>query len=176
MAAPHVTGAWAALKQIDPNATVDDVLAALQSTGEPIVIPGGQTKSRLKIFSAAGTLACPGPDSDGDGIGDDCDNCPQWPNFDQTESALIPGIGSACLCGDAQGDGVLDTLDSQAIQSCALGIATCPALADTDEDGLADTPDALNVQQVVLGFKTPCDLHCTEAPSTGLTRPACVAP
>jgi subtilisin len=36
MAAPHVTGAWAVLKSKLPGATVDEVLAAFQSTGELI--------------------------------------------------------------------------------------------------------------------------------------------
>ena len=33
MATPHVAGAWALMKQRDPNATVSEVLAALQNTG-----------------------------------------------------------------------------------------------------------------------------------------------
>ena len=36
MAAPHVAGAWAILKQLTPDATVDQLLAQLQQTGVPI--------------------------------------------------------------------------------------------------------------------------------------------
>src|SRR6185437_3036380 len=36
MAAPHVTGSWALLKQASPAAGVSDVLSALQTTGVPI--------------------------------------------------------------------------------------------------------------------------------------------
>jgi len=43
LAAPHVAGAWAVLKSLDPDATVDDVLAALSDTGLPVADsrPGG---------------------------------------------------------------------------------------------------------------------------------------
>ncbi len=36
MAAPHVAGAWATLKQVLPNATVADILSRLQNTGVPV--------------------------------------------------------------------------------------------------------------------------------------------
>ena len=32
MATPHVAGAWAALKQVSPGGSVDDILTALQNT------------------------------------------------------------------------------------------------------------------------------------------------
>jgi len=37
MSAPHVTGAWAILKQFDSNAGVSQILTALKNTGVPIV-------------------------------------------------------------------------------------------------------------------------------------------
>ena len=36
MAAPHVAGAWAVLKQLDPGASVDTILSTLQNTGTPV--------------------------------------------------------------------------------------------------------------------------------------------
>ena len=36
MAAPHVAGAWAVLRQAVPGATVDDIEAALKATGTPV--------------------------------------------------------------------------------------------------------------------------------------------
>jgi subtilisin family serine protease len=50
MATPHVAGAWAVLKSAKPNATVDDVLVALQSKGLPITDPrNGVVKSLIQI-------------------------------------------------------------------------------------------------------------------------------
>ena len=37
MAAPHVAGAWAILRQANPEAGVTEVLNALQATGEPVI-------------------------------------------------------------------------------------------------------------------------------------------
>src|SRR5262249_17387926 len=55
MAAPHVTGAWAVLKQAKSTATVAEILAALQSTGKPIPdtrAGGTVTKQRINIRNA----------------------------------------------------------------------------------------------------------------------------
>lgn len=49
MAAPHVAGAWALYRQAFPNATVDEVLAALSSHGVPLTDSNGITKPRLQI-------------------------------------------------------------------------------------------------------------------------------
>jgi subtilisin family serine protease len=62
MAAPHVTGAWAVIRQGAPGASVDDVLAALHSTGVPITDtrfwgPGTTTVPRVRILQALAELA-----------------------------------------------------------------------------------------------------------------------
>lgn len=65
MAAPHVAGAWALLKQQNPSASVASLLSALQSTGLPVAdtrVAGGVTKPRIKIADAAALLALP-PDT-----------------------------------------------------------------------------------------------------------------
>jgi subtilisin family serine protease len=63
MAAPHVAGAWAVLKQADPSATVSEILTPLQQTGLPVTddrIEGGVTKPRIRIGDALG-LELPPP-------------------------------------------------------------------------------------------------------------------
>ena len=53
MATPHVTGAWAILKQQNPNLTVIDALNALSSTGIPITdARNGIVKPRIQIDAA----------------------------------------------------------------------------------------------------------------------------
>ncbi len=53
MATPHVTGAWAAIKQKNPTWTVSQVLTQIQSTGVSIT-NSGFTKVRLKLDAALG--------------------------------------------------------------------------------------------------------------------------
>jgi subtilisin family serine protease len=60
MAAPHVAGAWALIRQAAPGASVSAVLAALRSTGRPITDTrwwsAGTTAPRISILEALGTL------------------------------------------------------------------------------------------------------------------------
>jgi subtilisin family serine protease len=59
MATPHVTGAFAAIRSALPNATVSQILAALQSTGIPITDTrsgGTVTKPRIRVDLALRAL------------------------------------------------------------------------------------------------------------------------
>jgi hypothetical protein len=57
MATPHVAGAWAILKQVDPGADVATILSSLQTTGHPVVGHCGSPPSqrRIQIDLALGT-------------------------------------------------------------------------------------------------------------------------
>jgi hypothetical protein len=58
MAAPHVAGAWAVMKQRNPQASVSDVQNALTDTGRPILdARNNVTKSRLDLAAALQALA-----------------------------------------------------------------------------------------------------------------------
>src|SRR5437773_677550 len=63
MAAPHVAGIWALMKQAVPDADVDTILHALQTTGLPItdnrygdLFGPGVTKPRVRALRALATL------------------------------------------------------------------------------------------------------------------------
>jgi len=60
MAAPHVAGAWAVLKQARPAASVGDILATLQSTGTTIAdtrVGGGTPHPLINVEAARAQLA-----------------------------------------------------------------------------------------------------------------------
>ena len=58
MAAPHVAGAWAVLKQVSPAASVPTLLGHLQATGKPITDPdNGISKPRIRLLTASTRLA-----------------------------------------------------------------------------------------------------------------------
>ena len=66
MAAPHVTGAWALIKQAAPQATVSQVLNALKNTGAQITSPcDWGVKPRIDVMAAIQAL--------GGGEGGGCD-------------------------------------------------------------------------------------------------------
>lgn len=57
MAAPHVAGAWALLKQAVPQASVSQILTAFKNTGTPVISPcDGGSKPRLDVMAAIEAL------------------------------------------------------------------------------------------------------------------------
>jgi thrombospondin type 3 repeat protein len=106
-------------------------------TGDLIVNPAGTVDFVPFLTSLSG--CAPVPDSDGDGVGDDVDNCPATANPGQ-EDADGDGIGDACdTCpfdagNDADGDGICGDADN------------CPTISnagqeDADGDGIGDACD-----------------------------------
>src|SRR3989475_7656805 len=63
MAAPHVAGTWALLKQAKPTANVDEILQALTGTGvmiEDTLAGTGTTRPRIQVDLALSALLNPG--------------------------------------------------------------------------------------------------------------------
>jgi subtilisin len=106
MAAPHVAGAWANLRQAAPSASVDEILTALQDTGLPIPDVYADT-SRIRIAQARIALlpeCSNGLDDDADGLID-----PDDPGCDDADDASEKAPNLACDDGaDNDGDGFVD--------------------------------------------------------------------
>jgi subtilisin family serine protease len=104
MAAPHVSGAWAILKQYQPLLDADRTLALLQDTGLPLTDTNGVTTPRIRVWPAV--LAAPvGPecsdsfDNDEDGWIDYPDD-PECAEPSQTDESRAPGTANPPLsCG-----------------------------------------------------------------------------
>ena len=89
------------------------------------------------------------PDSDGDGLVDDCDNCPLAFNSEQTDGDL-DGVGDACdpcpadFLDDRDGDGVCDSDEACPDDPRKLDPGQCGCGVsddDTDGDGVSDCND-----------------------------------
>jgi len=104
-------------------------------------------------------------DSDGDGVADFADNCPAIPNPLQTvndqgatQMAKPDGVACACLCGDVNGDCVINSSDALEIMLFS-GFAP-PATSfdvdycDVNRDGACDSSDALELARW-SGFAPP---------------------
>lgn len=88
-------------------------------------------------------------DSDGDGVPDTDDNCPDTPNADQTDTDG-DGLGDACD-DDDDGDGILDANDN-----CPLNANADQT--DTDGDGQGDACDADDDNDGILDEVDNCPL------------------
>jgi subtilisin family serine protease len=99
MAAPHVAGAFAILKQAIPGATVGHLLQALQLTGRPIADVTGIVKSRVHVdaalsaFTPFAAIEANGPAfraGQALTLNLTADNPPGNPTFDLYVGALFP--------------------------------------------------------------------------------------
>jgi len=127
-----------------------------------VVGPTATTKELEKMLS----------DTDGDGIDDDIDRCPDVAGRKQFGGCLdsdndgvgdsddscpdAPGLKALNGCPDADADGVADIVDD-----CPNIAGTAGGCPDADEDGIADTKDKCPNLAGPVGF-----LGCPEAPES----------
>ena len=95
----------------------------LQRWATPILDEGGSMR-----WSAMLSVKFGGTDTDGDGIYDDHDECPD-----------VPGLEEFNGCPDTYGDGIQDSEDECPMVAGLAEFNGCP---DTDGDGIADGQDA----------------------------------
>jgi len=112
MATPHVAGAAALLLDDNPSLTRQQVGDCLRDTALDRGAAGYDTVYGHGLIQVRDALNSCGlnPDSDGDTVPDTADNCPSDYNPDQTDSDG-DGIGDACD-DDDDGDTVPDTADN----------------------------------------------------------------
>jgi hypothetical protein len=161
MAAPHVAGAFAILRQRRPNATIDQILAALTNTGQPVTDSrNGIVKPLIKIDRALQAISKPAFDFDGDLKTDISVFRPsvgEW-YYQRSSNSVVNGatFGSSTdkiVPADYTGDGKTDiaifrpstgfwfVLRSEDFSFYAFpyGVSTdIPAPGDFDGDGKAD--------------------------------------
>jgi hypothetical protein len=120
-------------------------------TAALLLASGGQVHAQ-----AARPLPRAVPDSDGDGIADDLDNCPAWPNPGQ-EDHDENGIGSACECGDQDGSGHVDVNDLIAINRAIFEPSRVTPLCDTNHDHGCDVSDLIGANRKIFGAPAHCE-------------------
>jgi subtilisin family serine protease len=138
MAAPHVTGAFALLKQAASSASVSAILTALQQTGLPITDarPGGTvTRPRIRIADALTALAPTGPPPNVQlGAPGDIPVPADYDGDRHADPAVYrPSTAQWIILGSAAG---LQTRVFGAPSSSGLGDVPVPA--DFDGDGKTD--------------------------------------
>jgi hypothetical protein len=109
---------------------------------------------------APGTGSGPQDDDDADGVPDARDNCPCPANPGQADAGGPAGpgpdgVGDACQCSDASGDGFVNARDLTAIQLCLQELGSCRALCDGDGDGVCTTADLAALEAALQGGAPP---------------------
>jgi len=123
---------WAPLGEGMPMQPVLD-LDFNQPTRQIAVATHGRSMYRLYLDCGEGS------DSDGDGLADNCDNCPGEPNPDQADLD-VDGVGDACdpcpydNANDVDGDAICGNVDN-------CPVTENPGQEDHDGDGVGDACD-----------------------------------
>lgn len=146
MATPHVAGAWALYKQAVPNASVDDVLAALQSSGTPI------------------------DDSRSGGVEQ---NIPRI-NVDQAISQYVPGLTVEITASQLYALPGSSLSYTVTVRNETAVTASNVSLNATIPNGFVLNPSSLSSDATITGVVANAQLHWdttqTLLPSQSLTR------
>jgi hypothetical protein len=98
-------------------------------------------------------------DTDGDGVCNENDNCPNVPNADQLDTDES-GVGDACQCGDVNGDGLTNLTDVLIIARGQVPAGSeAERLGDVNHDTFCNLSDALMIARGQQG-SAPEDQHC----------------
>jgi subtilisin family serine protease len=162
MAAPHVAGAWAVMRQQEPTGTVASILSKLQNTG---VMVDDQRSSGVVTGMKRIDLTAALTDSDGDGLPDMVEaqlgTSPN--NVDSDGDGLVDGadgvVSTTTYPGgiDINGDGFVDG---------ELDLGTNPAISNRGDlaprgasDNLINAADLLVLTRLVTGVILPTGLE-----------------
>ena len=135
MAAPHVAGAWAVLKEASPNAGVAELLEALKDTGVPVTDTRAGANNRVKPrIQVDAALVGPDPNLPGkpdtlvpSGVIQTAQPTYQW----NAVTAADPVSSYHLQVSDATGPEVVDQEYSAAAAGCAGG-GTCAVTPAVD--------------------------------------------
>ncbi len=148
MAAPHVAGAWALLRQRSPAIGVDTALRLLRDTAHPVDdTRSGGSLTGLPRIDLANLLR---QDPDHDDLAAVSDNCALETNPDQRDSN---GDGFGNLCDpDLDNDGDVDGADLTQFRTAFLGSSADP---DFDGDGRVNFADLSRLRKYFGGPPGP---------------------
>ncbi|GEM_PF-1077598 len=132
----------------------------------PVNFPsfGLATRISARIAWIDSVISLGSGDIDNDGILDSFDNCMHTANPTQSDTggvgtATPDGIGNACQCGDATGDGQVTSFDAEWVKRQAIGLAAPffqqPGNCDVVGDGTCDGMDALLIRHAAAGSVSP---------------------
>ena len=150
------------------------VIGAPNEDSNATGVDGNQADNSVSNSGAAYVFTGLGPDSDGDGVIDLIDNCPNTPNPGQ-EDADGDGLGDACdTCTDTDGDGFGNPgLPANTCPADNCPVTPNPFQEDADGDGVGNAcdncPTTSNSGQVDTdgdGVGDVCD-NCPSTPNPG---------